>query len=292
MGDEEQARACWGVRRQASVIEGGDHGLARSGRRNKQIPVPAVNDALDLELVEHLLLVGVRAYLEAREGQRYPVAKAFAGCFGEGVVQPVAVRRGVVRLERRVVPIAVERGEELLQQGRRRHGRKPNIPLDAIEHRGPGQIARPDVCRVESGPTSEEPRLGVQPGSLRVVLDFDLCTQVVDEAIQGRALGGAHVGRCDDANRDTSVSQRDELVFEDPKSVPLDEGHDDVDAVGASQFGADFMPDPRLTRSIGKQRCIGQRRRRTLPEDAHDGARRGRHRNGEQLPSGGEGLLP
>ncbi len=51
------------------------------------------------------------------------------------------------------------------------------------------------------------------------------------------------------------------------------------------------MADPRLTGSIGQQRGIRERRRGPLPEDADDGTRRGRLRNGEELPGGGERLV-
>src|SRR6478735_2780547 len=84
--DEQQARKRRSVGGKASVIEGSDNSLARASRRDQEVPMPAMDDALDLELVEHLLLIRVRPHLETRECQGHPVVGALAGSFGKGVV--------------------------------------------------------------------------------------------------------------------------------------------------------------------------------------------------------------
>ena len=89
--DEEQSRKCRSVGGQATVVERSDDGLAGTRRRHQEIPMTAMDDALDLELVEHLLLVRVRTHLEARESQGHPVVESLPGCFGQRVVQLVAV---------------------------------------------------------------------------------------------------------------------------------------------------------------------------------------------------------
>lgn len=118
VGDEQEARKGRCVRGQTPVVDRGDNGLAGSGGRDHQVVVTVVDDALDLELVRHLLLVCIRTHLEPRQGEGDAVVGPSAGGLGERVIQPVAVRIGIVGLKGGVVPVAVERCAELLQQGR------------------------------------------------------------------------------------------------------------------------------------------------------------------------------
>ena len=216
---------------------------------------------------------------------------SLAGCFGQRVVQLVAVGVGVVALEGRVVPVAVECREELLQQGRRGHGGQAHVPLDAIEHRCAGEVAGADVGRVEAGVAPEEPRLRVESRSLRVVLDLDLGPEVPHEPIQGGPLGGSHVGRRDQAEGDATLARCLESVLEEAQAVPLDEGHDDVDPVGTRQLGSNLVADSWLTGRVGEERGIREWRGRTLTKRTDHGAGYGRHRNSEELPSGGERVV-
>ena len=62
---------------------------------------------------------------------------------------------GVVGLERRVRPVAVERAGELAQQLRRGDRRQPHVPLEAVEQRGPGEVAAAHVGGVEAGVAAE-----------------------------------------------------------------------------------------------------------------------------------------
>ena len=70
----------------------------------------------------------------------------------------------------------------------------PQIDNVFDEQRGPGQIRRTHVGRVELGIAAEEPRLGVQASSLRVVLNLDVGAELVDQSIQGTSLRRPHVG--------------------------------------------------------------------------------------------------
>ncbi len=247
-----------------------------------------VNDALDLELVEHLLLVGVRTHLEARECQSHPVVKPLSGCLGERIVELVAVGVGVIALECRVAPMAVEGGEELLQQRRCGDRGQSHVPLEAIEHCCSGEVAGTDVCSVEAGVAPEEPGLRVQSCPLCVVLDLDLRPKIAHQSIEGSPLGGTHVRRGEDTEGDAAFAQRFQLVIEQAQTVPLDEGHDDVDAVRTRQLSAELMADTRLTRSIGEQSRIREWRRRALTEHPARNPGSRWHRNREELPSSGD----
>ena len=128
----------------------------------------------------------------------------------------------------------------------------------------------------------------MEPSSLCVVLDLDLGTEVPHEPIQGGPLGGSHVGRRDQAEGDATLARCLEPVLEEAQAVPLDEGHDDVDPVGTRQLGSNLVADSWLTGRVGEECGIREWRRRTLTKRTDHGAGYSRHRNSEELPSGGE----
>ena len=217
-----------------------------------------VDDSLDLEGVQHVLLVGERSDVEARQRQRCPVVLLLAGRLGQCVVKPVAVAIGVVGLEARVVPVGVERAAELLEQCRGADPREADVPLDAVEQCGPGQVRRPDVGGVVGGRAPEHPRLGVQPSAKGVVLDLDLGAEVPHQAVERIGVGGAHVRRGDDAEGYRPQPQPLELGFQQPKSVPLDERAQQVDLVAGVELSSQLRPQTWLAAGVGEQRGLGQ----------------------------------
>jgi hypothetical protein len=112
------------------------------------------------ERIQHLLLVGVRADLESRQGDGHSVVLDATGSFVESVVESIPICVRVVELEGRVVPVGVE-------------------PRHASEH----------------------PGLGMEASAVSVVLDLHLGTELNDQAVKRRTLGGTHVGRGDDPQR-------------------------------------------------------------------------------------------
>ena len=241
--DEEERRAVRGlVVAQPAVVEGGDHCLAGAGRGNDQVAVAVVDGALDVQRLQHLLLVGVGTDFQPREGERYSVVLATAGRLRERVVETVAIPVRVVALEGRVVPVGVEGRLELLQQARRGDSGQPNVPLDSLEQGTARQVRRTDVGRVEAGIAPEEPCLGVEAGAQRVVLDLHLGAELADEPIESGALGGTHVGGGDDAEPDASLGEATQLRLENPDAVPFDERAQEVDSIGALSSARSSAP--------------------------------------------------
>src|SRR5699024_5554253 len=64
VGDEQQPRRAT-AHHEVTEVQGGDDGLARASRRDDEVPVPAMDRTFCFQLLEDLLLVGVRAHLEA-----------------------------------------------------------------------------------------------------------------------------------------------------------------------------------------------------------------------------------
>lgn len=65
VGHEEQRRPFAGDGiAEPAIVERSDHRLARAGRSHDEIAVAIVDHPFGLESIQHLLLVGIRAYLE------------------------------------------------------------------------------------------------------------------------------------------------------------------------------------------------------------------------------------
>src|SRR5690606_36695137 len=109
MSDEQEPRWRAAPGHEVSVVKRGDHSLAGSGRGDDEIAVVVVDRALDLELLEHLLLVGVRADLEARETQ--------GGCCGSPTGRGRSVLCAVVGDVGRALPLWLQGGVDLGQEG-------------------------------------------------------------------------------------------------------------------------------------------------------------------------------
>lgn len=80
--------------------------------------MPVVYDTLCLDRIEHLLLIGERPDLQARERNGDSAVLRPTGGLGECIVEPITIPVGLVLFEARVVPICVERRRELLQERR------------------------------------------------------------------------------------------------------------------------------------------------------------------------------
>ncbi len=193
MGDEQQRRLVAALR-EALVVKGRHDGLAGAGSGDDQVAMPVVHAALDIEPFEHLGLMRKRAHREPGHHRERSAADARTAGVAQGIVEAVDVPVRVVRLERAVGPVALEAGPELADDRGRVHSRDANIPLQAVEQRGPGQVRAADVGRVEAGLAREQPRLGVQPGAARLVIDLDLRAVLTDQPVERDALGCADVG--------------------------------------------------------------------------------------------------
>jgi hypothetical protein len=121
---------------QPSVVQGGDNGLARTGGGDHKVAPVVVHLALDVQLVEHCLLVGVGADFEASDRDARLMS---AGC-AQGLVQAGAVPVRVVGFEPRVGPVGVEGGGELGQKEGCVASGEADVPLKPVDQGGSGQV--------------------------------------------------------------------------------------------------------------------------------------------------------
>ena len=140
--DKQQRRAA----QHACVVESGDDGLTSAGRGDDEVAVAVVDLAFDLEVVEDLGLVRVGADLQAADRERGSGAVGLAARDGEGLVEPVRVRVGVVGEEGVIGPQPVEGGDELGEELGGVLAGEADVPLEAVAERGaakPGSTVDP-----------------------------------------------------------------------------------------------------------------------------------------------------
>jgi len=67
------------------------------------------------------------------------------------------------------------------------------------------------------------------------------------------ALGGADVGGGDDAQGAAAVEVGAQRAFEDPEAVPLDEGAEQVDAIGGGDLGLEDLAEAGLAAGVDEE---------------------------------------
>jgi hypothetical protein len=198
--------------------------------------VPVVGDALDVEQLQHLGLEGIRPYLQSGEGKGDSIALLLSGCFREGTVESITISIWVETFERGVIPIGFKGCRELLHQLGSCDFGEPDVPFDAVQHGGMGEVRGTHVGGVEPRVACKAPGLCVQTGTHGVVLDLDLGPKISDKAIQSTPLSCTHVGSRDDSQQGATSLKVDQLRLDDSQPVPLDEGAKQIDLIGTVQF--------------------------------------------------------
>jgi hypothetical protein len=177
---------------QAGHVEGGEHGFAGAGGGHHKVAEALMQGALGLQLIEHLLLVGVGPQVEPGE-RRGGADVVVAAGEGELMVEAgLVVGRGGVGLELALFPVGVEVGLELLEHGRRFQCRQTHIPLEAIEQGRTGKVGGADVGGAGATAAMEQPGLGMEPGAAGVGADAHLGT-AFDQPVEGLVVGGVHL---------------------------------------------------------------------------------------------------
>lgn len=141
MGDEQQRRAL--VREpqtEASVVQRRNDGLPRASCCHHEIPVTVVDNALNVEQLQHLRLVGVGPHFQSRQGQGDSIGLPAAGRLRECIIESVTISIRVVALECCVVPVRLEGSRELVDQRGSGDSRQSDVPLDAVQHGRAGQV--------------------------------------------------------------------------------------------------------------------------------------------------------
>ncbi len=214
---------------------------------------------LSIEGLEDRRLVRSRPKLKAGETDSPAACRTTVACLREGVVEAVAVGVRVIGHEGGIGPVRVEGGVELAEQVGCGHARQPNVPLQALDQCRPRQVRAPDERRVEAGVASEEPRLGMQPGRLRLIGDPHLCPKAPHQLVQGTSLGGADVRGRENAQRNAALSEPVERLLEHPEAMPADERTEKIYTIRAGHLGAQLGTEVGVLRSICQESSIRQR---------------------------------
>ena len=247
--DEQERRATGHGR----VVERGDDRLARARGSNDQVAVPVVDLALDGEVVKDLLLVRVRANLQAADGERCRGPVGVTAGDGQRLEQPFPVGVGVVAHERRVLPQTVEGGLELGDELGGVHPGEPDVPLQPVQQRSAAEVGASDVSGVRPAVTAKEPSLRVQAGRPGLVVDLDVSPEVAHQPVEGGLVGRTHVRRGQHPERDSPRPQAQQLLLQHAQAEPLHEGAEQVDAVSGRQLRSQLLAELRIAARVRKQ---------------------------------------
>lgn len=257
MRQEQEARRDAGLRALAVVVERGDHGLAGAGRRDDEVPAPAVNGTFGVELVEDLLLERERA--EADEEAVGDLRRCLGRERGAEACA-VCVVVGRVALELAVGPQGLERARELFDHVREVGGADLDHPLLPGAERGAGEVGRADVGRGEAGVAMKQPCLGVEARAARVVRDLDLGVGQPRERVEGGGLGRAgERGREQPEPGAGAARELVELILDRAHTTHGDERDDRVDAVGDRDLSRELVAERRLAAAARQERRGGER---------------------------------
>ena len=148
MSNEEQSFQA--RRTQIPIIKRRYPCLAGSGGGDDEVAIVA-SAALNIQRLQHLPLMGLRLEIEVeRQDRIQPIGCGAGPLAGEGVRQALTVRIRVVADEFGLVPVLLERGTDSVQDCRIVDLTDPDVPLEALDQGGMGQIGRADVCGMEA----------------------------------------------------------------------------------------------------------------------------------------------
>ena len=256
MRDEEQARrAALGA--QAAVVQGGDDGLAGAGGGHHEVAPAAVALALGLELVEDLALERVGSSSKGESGRRAP-----RGCVAARSQASNAL--GLVVLELRARPVAVEGRAELVEDGCR--SRRPRGGRSIRGRRGSAvcerfeEPMRPSRSRSRAGRAT--PWRG---GGLR------RCRRRPSPRRRARSAPPAHAAQTSPRyveaitrTRPPAATTSARRSLDDSHAGPADERDQQVDGVGGRQLAVDLPSDSGLAAGVDQQSTRRERDRRPL----------------------------
>ena len=216
----------------------------------------------ECELLEQRLLERPQLDLDRTEQQRRP--DALDRCAARELLRVVV--DAVPAL-----PVAFEDGPQLLEGVAVPGLSDADIPLEPRHLRGVGEVRRADVGGRVAARPMEDPRLRVEARRGRVVRDADVGTEAC-ELVERALLRAAGVRGREDAQPLALRAVAAKRVDERAHAAPPDECDHGVDRVGRAHLRAQLVNEARLTRGVGEDGRVEQRRQRPLD---HVGSRVG-----------------
>ena len=205
------------------------------------------------DLLEQAFLEGLRPKLDWAHHERDVVVIRSSRLLSEHV--------SVVGDEVAAVPVALEhRGDFVDDVGVAGAG-DANVPLQACDLRGVGQIRGADVGRRESGLTVEQPRLRVQARAGDVVGHSDVRAKVTKRIERG-AFRRVRVGRRQHSQASARRTMRSKRPDQGSDAALPNERHHHVDPVRGVHFGEDLASNPGLSGCVREQRGVEKRNER------------------------------
>ena len=237
------------------VVKSGDHRLSGAGGGNDQVPCEAPNLPLCIQLVQNFLLVGVGSDIEQHVPRELTVVCAFRL---QGTEQTFVFFL-LVGLKFRRVPIDIKGGGYFRHSAGQIFGTDLHVPFQTAGHGHLRQVGRAHIGSGESAVPVEYVGFGVQTGAVSVVADLDLRVGQLAQRFDGFGIGGSHVGGGDHPQLSAVLGELTQLLDNQSKAAPFDEGYQHVDAVGTGNLFFQFGKHLGLAHRPGEQAAAGQR---------------------------------
>ena len=105
----------------------------------------------------------------------------------------------------------------------------------------------------------KEPGLRVEPGASGVVRDAHVGAELA-QALEGVGVGGAEVRGGQDAQLlGVSLEKVVQLGAQESEAAPLDEGDEQVDAIGGGELEPDLVTDAEIARAVDEEIAVPER---------------------------------
>lgn len=98
----------------------------------------------------------------------------------------------------------------------------------------------------------------MQTCGLSFVIDLDLGIVATNEFIDGAALGGTHVGGCNDSEFDPTFPELFESGLKQSEARPANEGTKEIDRIGGFNLSSQLGSEIGILFGVGEERGLAQ----------------------------------
>ena len=247
---DEQQPCSWQFGAQPGVVDCGHDGFAGAGGGDQQITVMAAA-AGQGDLFQEAFLEGFQSQFDRAKDD------GGSGVDAAGTSSLYLEFSAIEGDEVCALPIAFEDCIKFGEDVRVARRGCSDVPFQAGDLRGVGEVGGADVGGGEAAAALEDPGFSVQPGGAHVIRDADVGAEV-GELLQGGLLSGSGVDRRQDPQRLATLAVPAQRGHQRVDTAAADEGHQDVDLVSGVDLGVELVQQSRFAGCIGEQGGVQQ----------------------------------
>ena len=230
------------------IVQRRNNGLPGTGSRNNQVTRVATNLAFCFQSIQNLLLIRIRRNIHGIYFGIITVEVFF--CLQRSGKALLLILRVIFKLTG--VPITLKcRSNFINCFGQVLFGYL-YIPFQAAGNCSIGKIGRSNIRRGKPGVTVKHVGFCVQAGTLGVVAHLNFGIRQLSQLFNRLYICCPHIGGRNDPQLATVLGELTQLINNQAKTAPLDEGNQHIDTV----CGNDFLFQLRI--HLGLMDCTGK----------------------------------